>query len=96
MLVELRVSEQRYRAVWEVLEGASVTEVARRFGVLGVLIGAGSGAVFKGTTGIVLEASAPEDRLTMTSALLVVLYVGLSARCSIRGTGRRPALTAAR
>jgi transposase InsO family protein len=33
MLVELRVAEQRYRAVWEVLEGASVTEVARRFKV---------------------------------------------------------------
>ena len=33
MLQELRVGEQRYRAVWEVLEGASVTEVARRFGV---------------------------------------------------------------
>jgi transposase InsO family protein len=33
MLVELKVAEQRYRAVWEVLEGASVTEVARRFGV---------------------------------------------------------------
>ena len=32
MLQELRVAEQRYRAVWEVLEGASV-EVARRFGV---------------------------------------------------------------
>ena len=30
MLVELRVGEQRLRAVWEVLEGASVTEVARR------------------------------------------------------------------
>ncbi len=33
MLQELRVAELRYRAVWEVLEGASVTEVARRFGV---------------------------------------------------------------
>jgi transposase len=33
MLVELRVGEQRLRAVWEVLDGASVTEVARRFGV---------------------------------------------------------------
>lgn len=33
MLQELRVGEQRYRAVWEVLDGASVTEVARRFGV---------------------------------------------------------------
>ena len=31
MLVELRVGEQRLRAVWEVLDGASVTEVARRF-----------------------------------------------------------------
>ena len=33
MLVELRVAEQRLRAVWEVLDGASVTEVARRFTV---------------------------------------------------------------
>ena len=33
MLVELRVAEQRYRAVWEVLDEASVTEVARRFGM---------------------------------------------------------------
>jgi hypothetical protein len=34
--------------------------------------------VFKGTTGIVLESAAPEDRLSLTSRLLVVLYVGLS------------------
>jgi hypothetical protein len=34
--------------------------------------------VFKGTSGIVLEAAAPEDRLAMTSRLLIVLYVGLS------------------
>ncbi|WP_034661247.1 helix-turn-helix domain-containing protein [Cellulomonas sp. KRMCY2] len=34
MLVELGLVEQRYRAVLEVLkDGASVTEVARRFGV---------------------------------------------------------------
>jgi MFS family permease len=44
----------------------------------GALIGAGSGAVFKGTTGIVLEASAPENRLAMTSDLLIALFVGLS------------------
>jgi predicted MFS family arabinose efflux permease len=44
----------------------------------GALIGAGVGAVFKGTTGIVLEAAAPDRRLAMTSALLVALYVGLS------------------
>ena len=33
MLQELRVGEQRLRAVWEVLDGASVSEVARRFTV---------------------------------------------------------------
>jgi transposase InsO family protein len=33
VLVELGVVEQRYRAVLEVLEGASVTDVARRYGV---------------------------------------------------------------
>jgi hypothetical protein len=49
------------------------------FLVGGALIGAGAGAVFKGTTGIVLEASAPEDRLAMNSDLLIALFVGLSA-----------------
>jgi hypothetical protein len=48
------------------------------FLVAGALIGAGSGAVFKGTTGVVLGASAPENRVTMTSDLLIALYVGLS------------------
>ena len=48
------------------------------FLIAGALIGAGSGAVFKGTTGIVLEASRPESRLAVTSALLITLYVGLS------------------
>jgi predicted MFS family arabinose efflux permease len=44
----------------------------------GASIGAGAGAVFKGTTGIVLEATTPENRLAMTSALLIALFVGLS------------------
>jgi hypothetical protein len=44
----------------------------------GALIGAGSGAVFKGTTGIVLGASPPQSRVAMTSALLIALYVGLA------------------
>jgi len=35
MLWELAVSELRYRAVLEVLDGATVTSVARRFGVAG-------------------------------------------------------------
>jgi MFS family permease len=48
------------------------------FLISGALTGAGVGAVFKGTSGIVLEAAAPEDRLAMTSRLLIVLYVGLS------------------
>jgi len=48
------------------------------FLVGGALIGAGAGAVFKGTTGLVLEATAPEKRLTMTSDLLIALYIGLS------------------
>jgi hypothetical protein len=32
MLVELSVMEQRYHAVMEVISGAPVTEVARRYG----------------------------------------------------------------
>ncbi|HUD39254.1 MAG TPA: MFS transporter, partial [Streptosporangiaceae bacterium] len=48
------------------------------FLIAGALIGAGSGAVFKGTTGLVLEASPPESRVAMTSDLLIALYVGLS------------------
>jgi hypothetical protein len=44
----------------------------------GSLIGAGAGAVFKGTTGLVLEAAAPEDRLAMTAQLLIALFIGLS------------------
>jgi hypothetical protein len=48
------------------------------FLVSGAFIGAGTGAVFKGTTGLVLDATAPESRLAMTSDLLIALYVGLS------------------
>ncbi len=44
----------------------------------GALIGAGAGAVFKGTTGLVLEATAPENRLAASSDLLIALYIGLS------------------
>jgi MFS family permease len=48
------------------------------FLIAGALIGAGAGAVFKGTTGLVLEAAPPEQRLAMTSQLLVALFIGLS------------------
>jgi hypothetical protein len=44
----------------------------------GALIGAGSGAVFKGTSGIVLELSPPESRVAMTADLLIALYIGLA------------------
>jgi len=48
------------------------------FMIGGALIGAGAGAVYKGTTGIVLEATAPENRVAMTSALVIAVFVGLS------------------
>ena len=48
------------------------------FLIAGALIGAGSGAVFKGTSGLVLAASPPESRIAMTSALVIALYVGLA------------------
>jgi MFS family permease len=44
----------------------------------GTLIGAGAGAVFKGTTGLVLAVAGPENRVALTSALLIALFVGLS------------------
>jgi hypothetical protein len=48
------------------------------FLVAGALIGAGAGLVFKGTTGIVLEAAAPEDRVAMTSTLIMAALIGIS------------------
>jgi hypothetical protein len=48
------------------------------FLISGGLIGAGAGAVFKGTTGLVLDGTAPEDRVAMTAQLLIALFVGLS------------------
>jgi hypothetical protein len=48
------------------------------FLVGGAFIGAGAGAVFKGTTGLVLGAASPQDRLAMTSQLLIALFIGLS------------------
>jgi MFS family permease len=44
----------------------------------GALIGAGAGLVFKGTTGIVLEAAGPEERVAMTSTLIITALFGLS------------------
>jgi MFS family permease len=44
----------------------------------GALIGAGGGAVYKGTTGLVLQAAEPENRVAMTSDLVIAVFVGLS------------------
>lgn len=44
----------------------------------GGLIGAGAGAVYKGTTGLVLEATEPENRVAMTSNLVIAVFIGLS------------------
>jgi predicted MFS family arabinose efflux permease len=44
----------------------------------GALIGAGAGLVFKGTTGVVLEAAAPAERVAMTSTVIISAFVGLS------------------
>jgi hypothetical protein len=44
----------------------------------GALIGAGAGAVYKGTTGLVLEATEPENRVAMTSPLVIAVFAGLS------------------
>jgi hypothetical protein len=48
------------------------------FLVSGALIGAGVGAVYKGTAGLVIDGAAPENRVAMTAELLIVLFVGLS------------------
>jgi MFS transporter len=48
------------------------------FLVGGAFIGAGAGTVFKGTTGLVLETASPQERLAMTSQLLIALFIGLS------------------
>jgi len=47
------------------------------FLVSGGLIGAGAGAVFKGTTGLVFDGTAAEDRVAMTAELLIALFIGL-------------------
>ena len=60
------------------------------FLISGALIGAGAGAVFKGTTGLVLDGTAPENRVAMTSELLIALFVGLSVPVVGAGSRARP------
>jgi Sugar (and other) transporter len=83
---KLRASRVLALGMTSMLVGLTLLAVAVRlsppslalFLIAGALIGAGAGAVFKGTTGLVLQASAPENRVAMTSDLLIALFVGLS------------------
>jgi hypothetical protein len=85
-LVTLQASRVLTLGMVSMLAGLALLVVSVRlstpnlamFLIAGALIGAGSGAVFKGTTGIVLGASPPESRVAMTSELLIALYVGLA------------------
>ncbi|HTC69157.1 MAG TPA: MFS transporter [Acidothermaceae bacterium] len=82
----LRASRALALGMSSMLVGLALLVVAVRlsppnlalFLIAGAMTGAGAGAVFKGTTGFVLEASAPENRVAMTSDLLIALFVGLS------------------
>src|SRR6478752_482041 len=83
---KLRASRVLALGVTSMLAGLALLVTAVRlstpslvlFLVGGALIGAGAGLVFKGTTGIVLEAAAPEERVAMTSTLIITALVGLS------------------
>jgi MFS family permease len=61
----------------------------------GALIGAGAGLVFKGTTGIVLETAAPEERVAMTSTLIMTALFGLSIPVIGAGVALSQGVTAA-
>ena len=80
MLVELGVAEQRYRAVLEVLdEGATVTDVARRYGVARQTVHdwlrryAGDG----GLAGLVDRPSRPQSCPDQMSAVIEARVIGL-------------------
>ena len=48
------------------------------FLVSGGLICAGAGAIYKGTSGLVLDGASPDNRVALTAELLIVLFIGLS------------------
>jgi hypothetical protein len=62
------------------------------FLISGGLIGAGAGAVFKGTTGLVLGGTAPENRVAITAELLIALFIGLSVPVIGAGVALRAGL----
>jgi hypothetical protein len=90
VLVELGVAEQRYRAVLEVLdEGASVTDVARRYGVARQTVHAWLRryASDGGLAGLVDRSSRPETCPHQMSATIEALVLVL--RRAHPGWGRR-------
>jgi hypothetical protein len=83
---KLRVSRVLALGVASMLAGLAMAVTAVRlstpslvlFLAGGALIGAGAGLVFKGTTGIVLDSAGPEERVAMTSTLIITALFGLS------------------
>jgi hypothetical protein len=83
---KLRASRVLALGVTSMLAGLAMLVTSARlstpslvlFLVGGALIGAGAGLVFKGTTGIVLEAATAEERVAMTSTLIITALFGLS------------------
>ena len=74
MLWELSVSEQRYRAVLEVLDGIPVTEVAERFGIT---FTAPRTTGFAALRSLAAPAGRLSDRAAAVSGGQIVLAPGL-------------------
>ena len=88
MLVELGVVEQRYQAVLEVLGGATVTDVARRYGVAWQTVhGWLRRYASQGLAGLVDRSSKPASCPHQTPAEVEVRIVGM--RRVHRGWGPR-------
>jgi transposase InsO family protein len=78
VLVELGVVEQRYRAVLEVLGGAAVTDVARRYGVARQTVhGWLRRYASDGLAGLVDRSSKPDSCPHQTPAVIEVRIVGM-------------------
>ena len=78
MLVELGLVEQRLKAVHEVLDGATVVDVARRFGVARQTVHRWlKGYAAEGMAGLVDRSSRPDGCPHQMSAVMEARIVGL-------------------
>lgn len=95
-MVELSVVEQRYQAVLEVLGGMSVTDVARRYGVVRQTVhGWLRRDAFQGLAGLMDRSSKPDSCPRQTPSVIETRIVDslLTARFRLRRLrGRRRAL----